>query len=295
VKLGVVPAYGIAPVESAEYATGFAALVEELGFESVWVGEHVVMPTRYSSRYPYTETGRTPDVYLNAVLPDPIVWLTWAAAVTRTLRLGSCVLILPQRNPLVLAKQVASLDRLCGGRVLLGVGAGWLREEAVALGTSFEDRGARMEEWILAMRALWSQPVASFRGAHVRFEEVECRPHPANGTSVPILIGGHSPAAARRAGRLGDGFLPMQGGAGGDLRNVARLRRIAEGAAREAGRDPTRIEITSVGSARPDLVKAFADAGITRMVVYSLERDVPSARAALEPFMERISRDLGTA
>jgi len=143
---------------------------------------------------------------------------------------------------------------------------GWLREEAEALGTSFDDRGARLDEWILAMRALWSQPVASFPGEYVRFDGVKCEPHPANPTGIPILIGGHSLAAARRAGRLGDGFLPQHGGRPGGLEEIARLQRIAEESARAAGRDASALELTSIGAPEPETAKAFANTGISRMI-----------------------------
>jgi probable F420-dependent oxidoreductase len=139
--------------------------------------------------------------------PDPLIWLTWAAAATTRLRFMTAVMILPQRNPLVLAKEVATLDYLSGGRIKLGIGVGWLKEEFEALGIPFERRGKRADDYIAAMRALWASDGASFVGEFVKFDKVSCNPKPV-AKSVPIVVGGHSEAAARRAGRLGTASSP---------------------------------------------------------------------------------------
>jgi probable F420-dependent oxidoreductase len=279
-----MPAYKIAPVETAGYATGFGRLVEELGFESIWPVEHVVMPADYASRYPYDPSGRMPIP--DAAIPDPLIWNTWVAAVTSRVVLGSAMVILPQRNPVVLAKALASLDVLSGGRTFLGVGLGWLREEADAVGTDFSVRGRRADEYIEAMRALWSDEVASFRGETVHFEAVKCNPLPTR--SIPIHIGGHTPAAARRAGRLGDGFLPL----GGGPEDLAPLLKIVEESARDAGRDPSAIEISCVGTPDLDSAQAFADAGVQRMIVASLEPDLEGVKRVMGPFSQSAIRAL---
>lgn len=286
-KFGLIPGYGIAAVETGEYATGFGRLAEDLGFESVWPVEHVVMAASYESKYPYHPSGRMPIE--EAAIPDPLTWLTWVAAVTNRIKLGTAVLILPQRNPVVLAKTIASLDRLSAGRVQLGIGLGWMREEADAVGVNFDDRGSRTDEYIAAMRALWTQPVASFRGKDVRFENVKCNPLPARPSGVPIHIGGHSPAAARRAGRLGDGFLPM----GTGLEDIARLRKRMEESARKAGRDPSAIELSCLGPPDPEIAKAYADAGITRMIVPSREPDLEGMKRVMAGFGEKVFASLG--
>jgi len=286
VKLGIIPAYQIAPVETPEYATGFSRLAEELGFESLWPVEHVVMPAEYASRYPYDPSGRMPIP--DAAIPDPLIWNTWAAAVTSRILLGTAMLILPQRNPVVLAKTLASLDVLSRGRTLLGVGLGWLREEAEAVGSDFSQRGRRADESIAALRALWESPVASFRGETVRFENVKCKPRPTR--SIPIHIGGHTPAAARRAGRLGDGFAPL----GGGPKELAPLLRLVEDSAREAGRDPGAVEITCLGPPDVDCARAFADAGVQRMLVASLEPDLEGVKRVMGPFCEGALGALGT-
>jgi probable F420-dependent oxidoreductase len=280
VKFGIMPGYQFAPVETPEYAAGFAQLVEGLGFESVWPVEHVVMPASYSSRYPYSADGRMPIP--DAAIPDPLIWNTFVAAVSERLLLGTAMIILPQRNPVVLAKIAASLDVLSGGRTILGVGLGWLQEEAIAVGTDFSARGRRADEYIEAMRALWEQPVASFHGETVDFSEVQCNPRP--GRKIPIHIGGHSPAAARRAGRLGDGFMPIAAGP----EDLARLRAIVEDSAREAGRDPSAIEITCLGLPDEASAKAYADAGVDRMIVASHEADLEGVARVMQGFSDEV-------
>jgi probable F420-dependent oxidoreductase, Rv2161c family len=189
-----------------EGARRLVRLAEAAGFDSVFAVEHVVVPDNYTSVYPYAAGGRLPGGP-SVNFPDPLIWLTWVAAATTRLRFMTAVMILPQRNPLVLAKEVATLDYLSGGRIELGIGVGWLKEEFDALGIPFERRGKRADEYVAAMRALWASDGASFAGEFVNFDKVNCNPKPV-AKSVPIVVGGHSEAAARRAGRLGDGFFP---------------------------------------------------------------------------------------
>ena len=179
---------------------------ERLGFESVWGGEHVIMPTTIDSRYPYTRTGKIP-ASPETLIPDPLIWLAFVAAAAPTLRLGTCILILPQRNPMVLAKELATLDRLSGGRVEMGIGIGWMREEFDALGVSWDQRGARNDEYVAAMRTLWAGPHAEFHGEFVDFPQVTCSPRPVQ-ERIPVVVGGDTPAALDRAARLADGYVP---------------------------------------------------------------------------------------
>ena len=214
-----------------------ARLAEAAGFDSVFAVDHVVLPDNYDSTYPYSATGRLPGNSSSA-LPDPLIWIASVAAVTTRLRFMTGVIILPQRNPFVLAKQVATLDHLSGGRFELGIGVGWLKEEFAALGVPFEWRGKRSDEYIAAMRALWAKDGASFAGEFVNFHGMSCNPKPVAG-SVPIIVGGHSEAAARRAGRLGNGFFPSIG----SQVDTVPLFDVARRAAEAAGRDPASIEI----------------------------------------------------
>jgi probable F420-dependent oxidoreductase len=202
-------------------------------------------------------------------IPDPLVWLTWIAAATSTLKLATGILILPQRNPVVLAKEVATLDQLSGGRVLLGIGSGWLEEEFQAIGVPFAERGARTDDAVAALRALWTQDKATHESRFVSFRDCISRPRPAQG-SVPIHVGGHTTVAAKRAGRLGDGFFPAKG----SHAELARLFTLVRETAREHGRDPDAIEMTTggngaIGSGELDEVRALADIGTARVIVPS--------------------------
>ena len=217
---------------------------EEAGFESVWGGEHVLLPDSIASKYPYTADGKIP-AEPDTPIPDPLIWLAFAAAAAPTLKLGTCILIVPQRNPLILAKELATLDQLSGGRVELGLGVGWMKEEFDALGVPWERRGARNDEYIEAMKALWAGPHAEFHGDFVDFDPATCSPRPVNGT-IPIIVGGDSEAALRRAANLADGYFP---GEGDHERLSALLERLHQ-AAEKAGRDPDEIEVNAMFGAQ---------------------------------------------
>ena len=252
----------------AEAVVALAQTSEEAGFESLWTVEHVVVPAGYRSAYPYSPDGRMPGTQ-DAPIPDPLVWLAYVAARTTRINLATGILILPQRNPVVLAKETATLDRLSGGRLLLGVGVGWLREEFDALGVPWEARAARTEEYVEALRALWRKPEPSFAGRFVSFDKALLYPKPARPGGVPVVVGGHSEAAARRAGRIGDGFFP----ANADLGEVAHLIAVMRRAAEEAGRDPDAVEVTAGGPPNPDGARRLADLGVQRMVVQGFRPD----------------------
>jgi probable F420-dependent oxidoreductase len=217
--------------------TRLARLAEAAGFDSVIAVDHVVYPDTYTSTYPYAASGRLPGDR-TVSLPDPLIWMATAIAVTTRLRFMTGVIILPLRHPLVLAKQVATLDHMSGGRVELGIGVGWLKEEFEALGIPFEKRGKRSDEYVAAMRALWAKDGASFSGEFVNFHEVSSNPKPVRG-SVPIVIGGHSQAAAKRAGRLGNGFFPSIG----SQVDTFPLFDLVRHTAQASGRDPKAIEM----------------------------------------------------
>ncbi|MHB1583102.1 MAG: LLM class F420-dependent oxidoreductase [Acidimicrobiales bacterium] len=255
----------VGPNASAEAAIRLAVAAEAAGFESLWTADHVVVPAGYRSIYPYDPTGRLPSE--EVAFPDPLVWMAFVAARTTTLRLGTGILVLPQRNPLVLAKQVATLDHLADRRVILGVGLGWLREEFDALGVPFDGRGGRADEAVGAMRALWSEGRATFHGETVAFDDCVLRPRPPAG-AVPVHVGGHTEAAARRAGRLGDGFFPF----GVDRQRLGALVTTMRRSAEEAGRDPSSLEVTVGATCRGgeeavDEARALRALGATRVLV----------------------------
>ena len=259
-KFGVL--YGNTMAVSGEEAASLARAAEEAGFESLWTVEHVVVPRGYRSTYPYSSRGRMAGGAEDFPITDPLVWLAYVAAVTSTIRLATGILILPQRNPVILAKEVATLDVLSGGRVTLGVGLGWLEEEYRALGVPFADRGARAEEYVAAMRTLWTEELASYEGEFVSFTEVYCRPLPVQ-RPVPVVLGGHSPRAARRAGRIGDGYFP----ASADSARLPELAAVARRAAEGAGRDPAALEITMGARPSRQQVAGLVDAGVDRVLV----------------------------
>ena len=240
-------------------AVELAQAGEAAGFESIWTVEHVVVPSGYESAYPYSPDGKMAGGAEDLDLPDPLIWMAWVASATTTIKVATGILIVPQRNPVVTAKAVATLDSMSGGRVLLGVGVGWLREEFETLGANFDERAGITDEYIAAMRALWTDGPASFAGRYVSFDRVWCRPRPAQ-PQVPIIVGGHSKAAARRAGRIGDGFFPARGAPPELLDEVRR-------AATEAGRDPDAIEITTSLPADLDEVADLARRGVSRLLV----------------------------
>lgn len=261
-------------------AVAFALAAEAAGFESLWTVEHVIVPTAYESAYPYDRSGKMPGSE-DAPIPDPLIWLSFIAAATSTINLATGILILPQRNPVVLAKELATLDHLSQGRMLLGIGVGWLEEEFDAIGVPFADRGRRTDEYVAAMRALWTEDAASFHGEFTNFDNCIMRPRPANG-SIPVHIGGHTDVAAKRAGRLGDGFFPGKG----SHEELSRVFDIVRETARKHGRDPDAIEMTTggngvVGPNALDEVRSLADIGASRVIVPSFVfyRDTEAAIA----------------
>ncbi len=261
-------------------------LAEAVGFDSVWGGEHVIRPDSIRSPYPYTEDGEMPGEP-DTPIPDPLIWLAYVAAAAPTLRLGTCILILPQRNPLVLAKELATLDHLSGGRVELGIGVGWLEEEFDALGVPWAHRGARNDEYVAALRALWAGPHAEFHGKFVDFPPVTCSPRPLRG-SIPITVGGDTPAAIRRAARLADGYFPGTGDVEG-LR--ALIAQLAEAAA-ACDRDPAEIEINAIFAAQladPVAgVEQFAELGVSRAMVPAFLFAGPGGLDRLREFGQKV-------
>ena len=285
-KFGIIFA-NVGPYVQPDGAIAMGTQAEQHGFDSVWTVEHVVVPAGYESEYPYSPTGRMPGPE-ESPIPDPLIWLTWVAAATTTLRLATGILILPQRNPLVLAKELATLDVLSRGRVTLGVGVGWLREEFDALGIPFEERAGRTDEYIEAMRVLWRDAESTFDGKHTRFEQAKSYPKPSQ-QPIPVHVGGHTKAAARRAGRLGDGFFPGRSTA----EDLAPLLEEMRKAATEAGRDPDTIEVSAGGAFDLDSVERFREIGVDRILIPPLSFDVDALGEQLGQFSENVIQKVG--
>ncbi|KUH95453.1 LLM class F420-dependent oxidoreductase [Mycobacterium sp. IS-1556] len=234
----------IAPVAAGvtadpAFMAAFAKHLEQCGFESIVVVEHTVLMSQYDSVYPYDASGRV-ELPADCAVPDPLELLAFLAGQTRGLGLATGVLVLPNHHPVVLAKRVATVDALSGGRLRLCVGMGWLKEEIEACGTDFASRGRRADEQLAVLRLLWQDRSegADFHGEFFDFDHAMCYPKPL--AHIPIHIGGHSRAAARRAGRLGDGFQPL--GVGGA--ELAELVSLMRDEAVRCGRDPGALELS---------------------------------------------------
>ncbi|HUO38702.1 MAG TPA: LLM class F420-dependent oxidoreductase [Mycobacterium sp.] len=266
----------------------FAAHVEACGFDSIVAVEHTVLMTRYDSVYPYGPSGRV-ELSADTPIPDPLDLLAFLAAHTRTLGLATGVLVLPNHHPVVLAKRVATVDALSGGRLRLCVGVGWLKEEVEACGVAFGSRGRRADEQLEVMRALWAGTGVSHHGEFFGFDHATCYPKPGQGARLPIHIGGHSPAAARRAGRLGDGFQPL-GMTGPALQTLLDEMRDA---ATRSGRDPAALELTlghPVATIDAERAGRLAGLGADRVVLaVPPTTDLAEATDALSACAERLA------
>ncbi|XOV88417.1 MAG: LLM class F420-dependent oxidoreductase [Pseudomonadota bacterium] len=260
-KIGLIPVnIGVA---SAAQMTGLAQLAESVGIESVWTFEHVIVPVDYESRYPYNESGKM-GAAPESVMVDPLIALTAIAAVTRTLRLGTGVNILSQANPLYVAKQTASLDMISGGRFMLGVGIGWLREEFEAVGTPFEKRGARFDDYVSAMRKVWSGEVVQHQSEFINWHDFKSYPLPVQ-NPMPVVIGGIKGKIHERIARHGNGwFAPTSDPAELSV-HLDKIRSACDA----IGRDFNEIEITCMwpGQGGREAVAVLEQAGCHRLVV----------------------------
>jgi probable F420-dependent oxidoreductase len=241
-----------------------ALAAQENGFATLWAGEHVVMVDASESRYPYSDDGKI-AVPSGADWIDPLIGLAFAAAATTTIRIATGVLLLPEHNPVLIAKQAATLDRLSGGRFALGVGIGWSKEEFDALGIPFQRRGRRTAEYVAAMRTLWQDDIASFAGEFVNFQRIRVNPKPVRNRRIPIMVGGNSDAAMRRLVSWGDGWY------GFNLADVAAVTERVELIGRlvaDAGRDRSDLHLAAaLRDPQPTDVPELARIGIDELVI----------------------------
>jgi probable F420-dependent oxidoreductase len=249
-------ALGIGPGARRDVIDAVARGAEAAGFATLWAGEHVVMVDDSASRYPYSPDGRIP-IPADADWLDPLIALSFAAAATSSIRLATGVLLLPEHNPVLLAKQAASLDVLCGGRLTLGVGVGWSAEEFAALGIPFAGRGRRMDEYLAAMRTLWRDESASFAGAFVNFDGVRVNPKPISGAGIPIVIGGNGDMALRRAATVGDGWYGFNLTVDRAVERLEALRRLCEERQRPASAVRTAVALIDSGPEDGDRLEAL--------------------------------------
>jgi len=289
VKVAVLPPVRFGVGADPRWMVLYARHAETCGFESLVAIEHPLVVSGYTSRYPYAQSGRMP-LADDCAIPDPIELLSFVAAATTTLGLATGVLVLPAHHPVVLAKRLATLDVLSGGRLRTCVGVGWMREELEACGTEFASRGRRADEAIDAMRLLWSDcspEGASFAGEFVRFDHAHSYPKPLRPGGVPIHVGGHSPASMRRAARRADGWQPL--GVGGD-----DLRRAIEDVRRQVadhGRNGERFEITisaPASSITERTIEKTSAMGVDRLVATAMEPAIDDALDELSALADRI-------
>ncbi len=254
-----------------------AAKAESLGFESIWLPEHPVMPVNPVSKYPGSPDGSIPVAMSD--MADPYIGLARASAVTSTIKLGTGISLIPERNPLVLAGAISTLDRFSDGRFLLGIGTGWLREETEIMGGDFDHRWTQTREAIEVMRALWTQDEAEYHGRYYDFPAVQCNPKPAQEGGPPVILGGNARNVFRRVVRWGDGWMPT----GSSPEQIAAGRAAIDELAEASGRDPASISVTVFGqSADRELIERFAVAGANRVIVRLPDTTNASALEELE-------------
>ena len=264
--IGVFASLSAGAVDVAE----LAQRVEAAGFESFWMPEHPVMPVHTTSQYRGTPDGSVPPYMYNMV--DPYMALSRASAVTSAIKLGTSISLIPERNPLMLAKVIATLDLYSGGRFILGVGAGWHREETTIMGGNFDHRWTQTRENIQAMKELWTQEQAEFHGTYVDFPPVYCDPKPVQKPHPPVLLGGAAPNLFRRIVGWADGWLP----AGASVEQVKAGRASLDELAEAAGRDPASFQVTVFNvAAERDTLQQYAEAGADRVIL-----SLPNAREA---------------
>jgi len=269
-------------VDSADKMIKVAQTAENAGVESVWTFEHVIVPNEYESRYPYSPNGKmgtTPET--NFI--DPLIALTVVAANTSKLRLGTGVNILSQSNPLLLAKQAASLDLISNGRFMLGVGIGWLQEEFLAMGTPFERRGARFDDYVQAMKKVWSGDVVEHKSDFVQWTGFKSHPLPVQ-TPFPVHIGGSKGKAFERLAKYAEGwFAPTA-----NIDQLSTLLKPLEQACEAEGRDVSTVEVSCMwipAAEGIDSVKRYEDLGVSRLIVPAMALGGVDA-AAVERFAD---------
>ncbi|MDA0977204.1 MAG: LLM class F420-dependent oxidoreductase [Proteobacteria bacterium] len=246
------------PMADPDIMRSVAVAAEEAGFESVWTGEHVVLPD------PQVPPSPAPPL---VPMLHPSTALSYIAAVTRTLKLGTGITLVAQRNPVVLAKEMASLDQLSKGRLLFGIGAGYLHQEFKALGVDFETRGARTDEYIDAMRELWTSEKPAFAGRFVNYQDIQSRPLAYQPGGPPVIVGGSSAAAYRRAVTRGQGWYGFAMDEDTSRACIEALKKADANYQRPASLGKLEISITPRGRLTAESLKAYQDMGVDRLIL----------------------------
>ena len=260
---------GIGPTVNPEWVRTVATTAERLGFSSIWAPEHVVLLDQYASKYPYS-TGKFPAP-TDTPIADPFTTLAYAAACTNKIRLATGICLVPEHNPLVLAKTVATVDRLSNGRFIFGVGVGWLAEEFEALGVPFERRGQRTREYVDVMRKLWTERSSSHQGEFVKFTNVLSYPKPVSNKGVPVWFGGESNPALRRVAEYGDGWIGFNLLPDQAAEKVKRIEELLEINGRK--RSDVKLAVSPyTNPIKSDDLKRYRDAAVEEVVLLGLGR-----------------------
>ncbi|HTZ91608.1 MAG TPA: LLM class F420-dependent oxidoreductase [Streptosporangiaceae bacterium] len=281
VKVGL-HVLGIGNGSKPEVLAAVAERADQLGFATLWCGEHVIMVDEPQSRYPYADSGKI-AVPPDADWLDPLLALSFVAACTRRIRLATGILLLPEHNPLLVAKQSATLDVLSGGRFSLGIGIGWSADEFAALGVPFARRGARTAEYVSAIRQVWAEDVASFHGEFVSFEAVRVNPRPVHDRRLPVIVGGTTDAALDRVAAFGDGWYGFNLTAA----EVPDRLQVLAGQCSQHGRQLNELSIAvAVPGSGPEVLPALAEAGVTEFVVVA---EPPAERDAATDWVSELA------
>jgi probable F420-dependent oxidoreductase len=251
----------IAQLPGFDLAAGLRA-IEDLGFESVWVGDHIALRDDHRAPYPYSPNQRY-QLPANYPFPDPFVLLAYAAAVTTRLRLATGVYLLPLRNPYTTAKAVATLDALCNGRLIFGVGLGWMADEFELMGSDFRDRAARTAEYLALLTEVWSKPVAKFEGSTVKTDGFSFYPQPLQQPHPPFVLGGNTDPSLKRAVRLGDGWFGIVTSLEEADTLLTRLGEFERRAGRERKLERS---LLPVWNTTPADIRRMADLGVERVI-----------------------------
>ena len=281
--------FGVGPLADPAALARVARLAEGLGFHSVFLADHVILPRHHASKYPYTGDGSFP-YQPDLDWLDPLVALGYLAGRTRTIRIGTSITVLPMRQPIVTAKQIATVDRLSGGRIILGVGVGWLAEEFALLGVPFAERGRRMDEYLRLMRVLWTEQNPTFSGEYVRIADCAVTPKPVQ-ARLPVWVGGESPAALRRAARLGDAWHSAGSSLDALPAQLERLDRELAAAGRE--RKDFTVSVFPTERLTLDLARRLAGHGVDHVMASVFSRDLRRIRQRLEQIATEVIEPFG--
>ena len=263
-KIGTFSTF-MSPICTPQMIGGFAQSAESIGLDSLWMGEHVILFDKTESPYPGSASGKLPVPEGGGML-DTVATFGYLAACTKTLRFGTGITLLPQRNPIYTAKEFTTLDWLTQGRIDFGIGVGWCKEEVVACGYNFHDRGKRCDEMLQMMKQLWTEPVTEFHGEYYDLAPCRMDPKPVQKPHIPIIVGGHSSAGFRRAAKYGNGWYGFQMNLEATAQGILKLDAALAKEARN--RDDFQLVITPPYQVTADMVKGYEDLGVDQLIIH---------------------------